>query len=118
MFKRIGSFLDIIIFALILMLLASWQLRDAYTRGADLEILVTVAAFVFGAGLFFTAKWGLIGTVITLTVACAIYFGAIWYQPIVHEDPSLIWPNILRLLVVILLFLYIGRTRIENRFSV
>ena len=117
MFKRIGSFFDIIIFALIVMLLASWQLRDAYTRGADFEILVTAAAFVFGAGLFFTAKWGLIGTVITLTCACAVYFGAIWYQPIMYENTGLIWPNILKLIVTILLFLYIGRQRIENRFS-
>ena len=113
MFERLADFWDIVIFGFVLLMLASLQLRHAsYAEG-----LLALAAVVFGAGLLLAKKWALIGTYITLLLALVVYFAQIWFEPIMTGEGSYVWDNILKLLVVVLLLLYIGRTRIEQRFS-
>jgi hypothetical protein len=106
-----------IIFAFILMFLASFELRNAYVQGAVLESLLAVAVLICSVGLLFTAKWGLIGVCVTLIAAVLVYFGQMWLQPIMHEDPQLIRPYVLKIIVVIVLLLYLGRERVERRFD-
>ena len=113
MFRRIGKLWDVILFGFVILILASWQLRYANVA----EGIIAVAAIIFGVGLLFTGKWGLIGICLTLTASTIVYFGQIWYLPIISEDPSLIWPNLWKLIAAILLFIYIGRQRIEERMA-
>jgi len=113
MFERLADFWDIVVFGFLLLILASIQLR--YATWA--EGILSVAAIIFGVGLLLTKKWGLIGAYVTLLLSIAVYFGQIWFLSIVHEDGGYIFPNILKMLVAILLWLYIGRTRIEQRFA-
>ena len=47
----------------------------------------------------------------------AVYFAQIWFEPIMTGKGGYVFDNILKLLVAILLLIYIGRTRIEQRFS-
>jgi hypothetical protein len=113
MFERLADFWDIVIFGFILLILASLQLRHAsYAEG-----ILALAAVIFGVGLLMAKKWALIGTYITLLLALAVYFAQIWFEPIMTGQSGYVCDNILKLLAVILLLLYIGRTRIEQRFS-
>jgi hypothetical protein len=113
MFERLADFWDIVIFGFVLIMLASLQLRHA----SSAEIILALAAIVFGVGLLLVKKWALIGTYITLLLGLAVYFAQIWFEPIMTSKGGYVFDNILKLLVVILLLLYIGRTRIEQRFS-
>jgi hypothetical protein len=113
MFERFADFWDIVIFGFVLLILASLQLRHAsYAEG-----LLALAAVVFGVGLLLAKKWALIGTYITLLLALVVYFAQIWFEPIMTGEGRYAWDNILKFLVVVLMLLYIGRTRIEQRFS-
>ena len=115
MFERLADFWDIVIFGFVLLILASLQLRHAsYAEG-----ILALAAIVFGVGLLLAKKWALIGTYITLLLGLLVYFAQIWFEPInvPTGDGGYVFDNILKLLVVILLLLYIGRIRIEQRFS-
>jgi hypothetical protein len=67
--------------------------------------------------LLLAKKWALIGTYITLLLALLVYFAQIWFEAIMTGEGGYVWDHILKLLVVVLLLLYIGRTRIEQRFS-
>ena len=113
MFRRIGRLWDVILFGFVMLILASWQLRYANVA----EGIIAVAAIIFAVGLLFTGKWGLIGTCLTLTASAIVYFGQMWYLPISAEDSTLIWPNLWKLIATILLFIYIGRQRIEERMT-
>ena len=113
MFERLADFWDIVVFSFVLLVLASLQLRHAsYAEG-----ILALAAIVFGVGLLLAKKWGLIGASITLLLAIAVYFGQIWFEPITTGHGRYVLDNILKMIVAILLFMYIGRTRIEQRFS-
>jgi hypothetical protein len=113
MFERLADFWDIVIFGFILLILASLQLRHAsYAEG-----ILAIAAIIFGVGLLLAQKWALIGTYITLLLGLVVYFAQIWFEPITTGQGGYVFDNILKILVVILLLLYIGRTRIEQRFS-
>jgi len=68
-------------------------------------------------GLLLAKKWALIGAYITLLLGLVVYFAQIWFEPIMTGHGEYVFDNILKLLVVFLLLLYIGRTRIEQRFS-
>ena len=113
MFERLADFWDIVIFGFVLIMLASLQLRHA----SSAEIILALAAIIFGVGLLLAKKWALIGTYIKLLLGLAVYFAQIWFEPIMTGKAGYVCDNILKLLVVLLLFLYIGRTRIEQRFS-
>jgi len=113
MFERLADFWDIVIFGFILLMLASLQLRHAsYAEG-----ILALAAIVFGVGLLLAKKWALMGTYITLLLGLVVYFAQICFVPIMMSQGGYVFDNILKRLVVILLLLYVGRTRIEQRFS-
>jgi hypothetical protein len=75
-----------------------------------------VAAVVFCVLLLVKLRLALIGINLTLLASIIVYFTRAWLQPIVNEDASLIWPNVLKMLVGMLLFIYIGRQRIEHSY--
>jgi hypothetical protein len=106
------SYVGVIIFAVLLGVLAYFQFRT----GNSVEIILAVAAVLFCLGLLVKQHWALVGVCITLLVAILVYFTQSWLQPIVDEDTSLILPNVLKMIVGILLFIYIGRQRVEERF--
>jgi hypothetical protein len=113
MFKNMAEFWDIVIFAFLFMMLASWQLSSA----GFLQALVAIAAIVCCVGLLYAKKWALIGTYIVLIAGIMVCFGDIFYQPIVTGEASRVLPNIVKTIVAVLLFLYVGRGRVEARFS-
>ena len=113
MFERLADFWDIVVFGFVLLILASLQLRHA----SSAEAILALAAIVFCVGLLLAKKWGLIGACITLILGIAVYFAQIWFEPIMTGHMGYVRDNILKMLVAILLFMYIGRTRIEQRFS-
>jgi hypothetical protein len=113
MFERLADFLDIVVFGFVLIILASLQLRHPSCA----EGILAVAALIFGIGLLLAKKWGLIGAYITLLLGIAVYFAQIWFEPIMTGHAGYIRDNILKMIVAILLLMYIGRTRIEQRFS-
>ena len=96
-----------------LLVLASLQLRHASLA----EGILALAAIVFGVGLLLAKKWSLIGAYITLLLAIAVYFAQIWFEPITTGQAGYVRDNILKMIMAILLLMYIGRTRIEQRFS-
>jgi hypothetical protein len=113
MFERLADFWDIVVFGFVLLILASLQLRHASWA----EGVLALAAIIFGVGLLLAKKWGLIGAYITLMLGLAVYFAQIWFEPIMTGQGGYVFDNILKIIVVILLLMYIGRTRIEQRFS-
>ena len=113
MLKNMADFWDIVIFAFLFMMLASWQLSSANF----LQVILAVAAIVCGVGLLYAKKWALFGTYIVLILVIIVCFGDIFYQPIVTGEASYVFPNIVKTIVAVLLLMYIGRDRIEARFS-
>ena len=113
MFARVGEFWDIAVFAFVLLILATWQLRYASVA----EGIVALAALVCGVALLYPKKWGVGATCITLVVAALVYFAQAWYLPIIHGDGHYIMANIFKMFVAALLLWYIGRGRIEERFA-
>lgn len=113
MLKNMEHFWDIVIFAFLFMMLASWQLSSA----SCLQALLAIAAIVCGLGLLYTKKWALIGTYIVLIFGIMVCFGDIFYTPIATGEAGLVFPNIVKTIVAVLLFMYVGRDRIEERFA-
>jgi len=113
MFERLADFWDIVVFGFVLLILASLQLRHASWA----EAVLALTAIIFGVGLLLAKKWGLIGAYITLMLGLAVYFAQIWFEPIMTGQGGYVFDNILKIIVVILLLMYIGRSRIEQRFS-
>src|SRR5260370_164105 len=113
MFERLADFWDIVVFGFVLLVLACLQLRHPSLA----EGILALAAIVFGVGLLLAKKWALIGAYITLMLAIAIYFAQIWFEPIMTGKGGYVLDNILKMIIAILLLMYIGRTRIEQRFS-
>src|SRR2546425_4632801 len=107
MFERLADFWDIVVFGFVLLILASLQLRHASWA----EGVLALAAIIFGVGLLLAKKWGLIGAYITLMLGLAVYFAQIWFEPIMTGQGGYVFDNILKIIVVILLLIYIGRTR-------
>lgn len=113
MFERLADFWDIVVFGFVLLVLASLQLRHASLA----EGILALAAIVCGVGLLLAKKWSLIGAYIVLLLAIAVYFAQIWFEPITTGQAGYVRDNILKMITAILLLMYIGRTRIEQRFS-
>ena len=112
MSEKTGGYIGVIIFAVLLGVLAYFQFRT----GNIVEDILAVAAVIFCLGLLAKQRRALIGVCITLLAAILVYFTQSWLQPIVDEDTSLILPNALKMIVGILLFIYIGRQRVEESF--
>ena len=111
MSERTGSFVGVVIFAIVCSALAYlfvWQ------NGSIIEKILAVAAIFFCLGILVKQRWALVGLCLTLLIAICVYFTQVWLQPIVAEDTSLIMPNLLKMVVGILLFIYIGRERVEH----
>lgn len=112
MFEKLADFWDIVVFGFVLLMLASLQLRYATFA----EGVLALAALVCGVGLILAQKWGLIGAYITLLLSVLVYFAQIWFLPIVTGEGRYVMANILKMIVAIVLLMYIGRERIEQRF--
>ena len=112
MSEKTRGYVGVIIFAVLLGILAYFQFRT----GNIVEDILAVAAVIFCLGLLFKQHWALVGVCITLLAGILVYFTQSWLQPIVDEDTSLILPNVLKMVVGILLFIYIGCQRVEERF--
>ena len=112
MFKNMADFWDIIVFAFLLMMLASWQLSSA----SLLQAILAGAAIICGVGLLYAKKWALLGTYVILMFGIMVCFGDIIYKPIVTGEASRVFPNIVKTIVAVLLLAYVGRTRVEERF--
>ena len=113
MFEKLADFWDIVAFGFVLLLLASLQLRYATFA----EGVLALAALVCGVGLILAQKWGLVGAYIILMLAILVYFAQIWFLPIMTGEGRYVTANILKMIVAILLLMYIGRERIEQRFA-
>jgi hypothetical protein len=46
-----------------------------------------------------------------------VYFIQAWFWPIVTEETGLIMPNVIKMIVGILFFIFIGRQSIEHRLA-
>jgi hypothetical protein len=113
MFERLADFWDIVVFAFVLLMLASLQLRHATSA----EAVLALAALICAVGLLLVKKWAVIGLDIILTLSFLVYFGQIWVQSIMHEHGGYVLSNVLKMVLAYLLFLYIGREQIEKRFA-
>jgi hypothetical protein len=112
MSEKSGSYVGVMIFAIVLAVLAYFQFRD----GNVIEDILAVATVVFCLGLLVKQRWALKGVCLTLLIGVGVYFTQTWLQPIVEDNTSLILPNVIKMVLAILLLLYIGRERIEERF--
>ena len=95
--------------------MAAWQFKN----GTSGEMAVSVLAIIGGIGLLFTRSMGTrrhlhraaLGNRGSISGRC------VGYQPIIEEDLNLVLPNVWKMLVAIVLFIYIGRERIDHRMA-
>lgn len=112
MFEKLADFWDIIVFAFLVLMLASLQLRFAtYPEG-----VLALVALVCAVGLLLVKKWAVIGLDIVLILSFPVYFGQMWFQSIIHNSGSYVFSNICKMLMACVLLLYIGRAYTEQRF--
>ena len=83
---------------------------------SNIERALAVAAVFFGLFFLFKQRWALIGANLTLLLAIAVFFIQTWYMPIIADDASLIWPGVLKMLIGIVLFILVGRDRIDQSY--
>ncbi len=114
MSEQSGGYVGVRIFAIVLIVLAYFF---QWVPGNLIERILAIASLLFCVGLWFKQKWALVGVCLTLLVAVLVFFTAAWLLPIVNEDAALVRPNVIKLIVGILLFIYIGRERVENRLA-
>lgn len=117
MSEQTTSFVWVVISALLMialgLLLWTSQPLDA---PSGVERVLAVAAVFFGLFLLFKQRWALIGASLTLLVGIAVFFIHTWADPIMAGDPAFIWPNLFKMVIGIILFILIGRERIDHRF--
>jgi hypothetical protein len=111
MSERTGSYVGVIVFAVVCGALAYFFYWDT---GNIVERIVAVAAIVFCLGLLAKQRWALIGIALTLLVGIVVAFIQAWQQPIMAGDTGLILPYVLKMLGGIVLFIYIGREQVEH----
>ena len=111
--RRVWNLLDVFFFAIVILALAVWQFKN----GTSGEMIVSVVAIIGGIGLLFTGRWGLALTCVALLLSIGVSFWQMWYQPIIEEDINLVWPNAWKMLAAVVLFIYIGRERIDHRMA-
>lgn len=114
MFEKLADFWDIIIFAFLVLMLGSLQLRYATSA----EVVVALGALVCAVGLLLVKKWAVIGLDIVFLTSVLVYFSQIWFQSIIHSNGGYVLSNILKIVVVCLLLWYIGRKQMEERFVI
>lgn len=111
MSERTGSYVGVIIFAVVCGVLAYFFY---WSMGNTVERILAVAAVVFCLGLLVKQRWALIGIALTLLVSIVVAFIQAWQEPIMAGDTGLILPYVLKMLGGIVLFIYIGREQIEH----
>ena len=113
MFEKLADFWDIVVFAFIVLILASLQLRYAtYAEG-----VLALIAMICAVGLFQVKKWAVIGLDVVLLGGLLVYFGQLWLQSIIHSNGAYVACNLVKMVITFFLLLYIGRERIEQRFA-
>lgn len=81
-----------------------------------IERVLAVASVLFGLFILFKQRWALVGASLTLLVGIVVFFIHTWSDPIMADDPNLIWPNLFKMVIGIILFIMIGRERVDQRF--
>jgi hypothetical protein len=113
MFEKLADFWDIVVFAFIVLILASLQLRYAtYAEG-----VLALIAIICAVGLLFVKKWAVLGLDLVFISGFLVYFGQLWLQSILHSSGSYVTCNLFKMVITFLLLLYVGRERIEQRFA-
>ena len=109
------SYVAVIIFALIVgaVSVLFWLWGTPNT----VEKVLIVASVFFCLFLLIKQRWALAGISITLLLAVIVYFTQTWYLPIINDDTSLVLPNVLKMLVSVLFFIFLGRQSIDDRFA-
>ncbi len=109
------SYVAVIIFALIVggvsALLWLWGEPNIVER------VLIIASVFFCLFLLIKQKWALVGICITLLLAVTVYFTQAWYLPIINEDAALVLPNVLKMIVSVVFFIFLGRQSIDDRFA-
>ena len=116
MSEQTTSFVWVIISGLLMIVMGLLLLLLSGDEPKTFERITAVAAVVFGLFVMFKQRWALIGTCLTLLFGIAVFFIQTWWMPIIEEDLSLIWPNLLKMLIGIAIFTLIGRERIDQSF--
>ena len=83
---------------------------------SGIERVLAVASVLFGLFVLFKQRWALIGASLTLMVGIVVFFIHTWSDPIMADDPALIWPNFFKMVIGIILLILIGRERVDQRF--
>ncbi len=113
MFEKLTDFWDVVIFAFVVLMLASLQLRFAtYPEG-----VLALIAIVCAIGLIRVQYWAVIGLDLVFLSALLVYFGQIWMQSILHASGRYVCYNLLKMVTVFVLLLYLGRERMEQRLA-
>ncbi|ETX07620.1 MAG: hypothetical protein ETSY2_10125 [Candidatus Entotheonella gemina] len=81
------------------------------------EKVLIIASVFFCLFLLIKQKWALVGICITLLLAVTVYFTQAWYLPIINEDAGLVLPNVLKMIVSVVFFIFLGRQSIDDRFA-
>lgn len=81
------------------------------------ERVLIVASVFFCLFLLIKQKWALVGICITLLLAVTVYFTQAWYLPIINEDAGLVLPNVIKMIVCVVFFIFLGRQSIDDRFA-
>ena len=109
------SYALVIIFALIVGVASAllWLRGDPNI----VERVLIIASVFFCLFLLIKQRWALAGISITLLAATIVYFTQAWYLPIINDDTSFILPNVLKMLVSVIFFIFLGRQSIDDRFA-
>lgn len=109
------SYVAVIIFALIVGAVSAllWLLGEPNM----VERVLIIASVFFCLFLLIKQKWALVGICITLLLAVTVYFTQAWYLPIINEDAGLVLPNVLKMIVSVVFFIFLGRQSIDDRFA-
>ena len=110
-----GSYIGVIVFAIVLGAVSVLLWLGGGTN--IVEKVLIVASVVFCLFLLIKQKWALIGICCTLLAAILVYFAQAWLLPIVNEETGLIMPNVIKMIIGILFFIFIGRQSIADRFA-
>lgn len=117
MSEQTTSFVWVVIGGLLMIVLGLllWT-SQPIDEASGFERVLAVASVFFGLFILFKQRWSLIGASLTLLLGIAVFFIHAWLAPIVAEDASLIWPNLGKMVIGIILLILIGRERIDQRF--
>ncbi|WP_089933665.1 hypothetical protein [Candidatus Entotheonella palauensis] len=109
------SYVAVILFALIVGAVSA--LLWLWGEPNIVEKVLIIASVFFCLFLLIKQKWALVGICITLLLAVTVYFTQAWYLPIINEDAGLVLPNVLKMIVSVVFFIFLGRQSIDDRFA-